>query len=77
MSGGTFGVGVIGPLCAVCGTVVGRVTRYEDTATQETVVRAECHGKVQEVRLAYNTMTEASRIVMTVAFATPSAEDKP
>ena len=38
--------------CAVCGTPVQRVEVWDDLKTMDIVVRAYCHGKMDEMRLS-------------------------
>jgi hypothetical protein len=47
-------------LCAVCGREVDRLVIIDDNDKIETVIRAECHGQTDTMRLTHAAMLKMS-----------------
>ena len=59
-------------MCAMCGKPVDRVEWFDDPMNFQRVIRAHCHGKVDEMRLDSNQpvhIFKALRDARGVAFA--------
>lgn len=57
------------PDCAVCGTPVAVMERWQDQMTNETVFVARCHGATEVTRLPMIMFVGDDRVSAGVAFA--------